>query len=49
MMNMKNHEEYSDKFILRVLNLNILENEAQTCSFLEDEAAVKEPTELYNC
>lgn len=37
MMNTKNHEIYSDKFILRVLNLKIL----------DDDSIVKEPSDLY--
>lgn len=37
MMNTKNHEIYSDKFVLRVLNLKVL----------DDDNIVKEPSDLY--
>ena len=36
-MNVKNHEIYSDKFVLRVLNLKTL----------EDDSIEKEPADLY--
>jgi predicted transposase/invertase (TIGR01784 family) len=39
MMNVKNHEVYSDKFILRVLNLSVLD---------KGEIVVNESTELYD-
>lgn len=38
LMNVKNHEIYSDKFVLRVLNLKTL----------EDDSIEKEPVDLYN-
>jgi hypothetical protein len=38
MLNVKNHEIYSDKFALRVLNLHVL----------DDDNVVKEPAELYH-
>jgi predicted transposase/invertase (TIGR01784 family) len=38
MMNTKNHEIYSDKFVLRVLNLHVL----------DDDDIIKEPEELYH-
>lgn len=37
MMNTKNHEIYSDKFVLRVLNLKTL----------DDDSIMKEPSDLY--